>query len=214
MIHFYTILKFDYRVYRDPGLSPWDVCLIILKRPWDQWTGLSSLIQLKAMCSTLLAWKAPIIIFSEHSKRQPRSPNPDTLYVEMQCFLTHKANFPILPPQKKSYQFKLETTILCLLMLQMRMWANWLQLAKEGSKAFPWNFHRWSVGKFILRRSVLFPTRNSFVLKQYLTAHFHISPSFGKVEGYGEGPPLVPHTSEMNKQVNKRVEIAVDTTPW
>ncbi len=70
-----------------------------------QWTGLSSLSQLKAISSTISAWKTPIIIFAEHSKPHPRSPNLDTLYVAMHFFLTHKANSPIFPPKKgSSYQ--------------------------------------------------------------------------------------------------------------
>ena len=55
--------------------------------------------------------------------------------------------------------------------------------------------------------------KRAFEVKKYLTANFHISPSLVKVEGYGEGLPLVPNTSELNKQVNRRVEIAVDKTP-
>jgi OOP family OmpA-OmpF porin len=55
--------------------------------------------------------------------------------------------------------------------------------------------------------------KRAFAVKDYLTANFHISPSLLKVEGCGEGLPLVPNTSERNKQVNRRVEIAVDTTP-
>jgi outer membrane protein OmpA-like peptidoglycan-associated protein len=55
--------------------------------------------------------------------------------------------------------------------------------------------------------------KRAFAVKKYLIDHFYISPSFVKVEGYGEGLPLVPNTSELNKQVNRRVEIAVDTTP-
>jgi OOP family OmpA-OmpF porin len=55
--------------------------------------------------------------------------------------------------------------------------------------------------------------KRAFAVKKYLTDNFYISPSLVKVEGYGEGLPLVPNTSELNKQVNRRVEIAVDTTP-
>jgi outer membrane protein OmpA-like peptidoglycan-associated protein len=55
--------------------------------------------------------------------------------------------------------------------------------------------------------------KRAFAVKKYLIANFQISPSLLKVEGYGEGLPLVPNTSEMNKQVNRRVEIVVDTTP-
>lgn len=55
--------------------------------------------------------------------------------------------------------------------------------------------------------------KRAFAVKKYLTANFPVSPSLVKVEGYGEGFPLVPNTSELNKQVNRRVEIAVDTTP-
>ena len=55
--------------------------------------------------------------------------------------------------------------------------------------------------------------KRAFAVKKFLTDHFYISPSLVKVEGYGEGLPLVPNTSELNKQVNRRVEIAVDTTP-
>ena len=54
--------------------------------------------------------------------------------------------------------------------------------------------------------------RRAFAVKKFLTDHFSISPSLVKVEGYGEGLPLVPNTSKQNKQVNRRVEIAVDTT--
>jgi hypothetical protein len=74
-----------------------------LKRPWVKWTDLSNLSQLKAISSNISAWKTPIITFSEHSKPHPRSPNPDTLYVAMHIFLTHKTNFPILPPQKRKF---------------------------------------------------------------------------------------------------------------
>ena len=55
--------------------------------------------------------------------------------------------------------------------------------------------------------------KRAFAVKKYLTDNFYISPSLVKVEGYGEGLPLVPNTSELNKQVNRRVEIAVDATP-
>jgi hypothetical protein len=76
---------------------------IILKGLGIQWTGLSSLSQLKTISSTLSAWKTPIITFAEHSKPHPRSHNPDTLYVAMPFFFTHKANSPTLPPQKRKF---------------------------------------------------------------------------------------------------------------
>ena len=55
--------------------------------------------------------------------------------------------------------------------------------------------------------------KRAFSVKKYLIANFGISSSLLKVEGYGEGNPLVPNTSESNKQINRRVEIAVDTAP-
>ena len=49
-------------------------------------------------------------------------------------------------------------------------------------------------------------------VKQYLTAHFAISPTRLKVIGYGESMPLVPNTSTTNKQLNRRVEIETNRT--
>lgn len=70
-----------------------------------------ALVNIRAISSTISALKTPIVTFSEHSKPQPRSPNPDTLYVEMQCFLTNKANFPIIPLQKKKFLYNTNTNI-------------------------------------------------------------------------------------------------------
>jgi len=62
-----------------------------------------ALVNIKEISSTISAWKTPIITFSEHSKPHPRSHNPDTLYVAMHFFWAHKANLPILPPQKRKF---------------------------------------------------------------------------------------------------------------
>jgi len=46
-------------------------------------------------------------------------------------------------------------------------------------------------------------------VKAYLTSNFFISPSIIQEFGYGEAMPLVPNTSAENKQINRRVEIAM-----
>lgn len=46
-------------------------------------------------------------------------------------------------------------------------------------------------------------------VKAYLTSSFSILLSRIQVVGYGEAMPLVPNTSPANKQINRRVEIAM-----
>lgn len=47
-------------------------------------------------------------------------------------------------------------------------------------------------------------------VKAYLVGRFSIPDSRLKIFGFGETMPLVPDTDQANKQINRRVEIAVD----
>jgi outer membrane protein OmpA-like peptidoglycan-associated protein len=47
-------------------------------------------------------------------------------------------------------------------------------------------------------------------VKSYLVGRFSIPESMLKVYGYGKTMPLVPDNNPANKQINRRVEIAVD----
>ena len=49
----------------------------------------------------------------------------------------------------------------------------------------------------------------AMAVKQYLVNSFAIPPGRLEVMGYGEGVPLVTNTSAENKQLNRRVEIAI-----
>lgn len=53
----------------------------------------------------------------------------------------------------------------------------------------------------------------AIAVKSYLMTHFHISSSLLNTIGYGEEMPLVPNTSNQNKQINRRVEISITTGP-
>lgn len=50
----------------------------------------------------------------------------------------------------------------------------------------------------------------ALAVKLYLTENFPIPSSRLKVIGYGESMPLVLNSSEANRQINRRVEIATD----
>jgi len=47
-------------------------------------------------------------------------------------------------------------------------------------------------------------------VKSYLVEHFSIPESKLKIYGYGKTMPLLPDINPVNKQINRRVEIAVD----
>jgi OOP family OmpA-OmpF porin len=44
-------------------------------------------------------------------------------------------------------------------------------------------------------------------VKNYLTENFDVKPELIQVEAYGESKPLVPNTTEKNRQINRRVEV-------
>jgi len=50
-------------------------------------------------------------------------------------------------------------------------------------------------------------------VKSYLMSYFSIAPSRLRVFGYGEAVPLVPNTSSAHKQINRRVEIGILSSP-